>query len=213
MSRTIVKYYDENGTLHTYNDYEIDSDTFEVYSKPRKGSKGGLIKQYINEDGYIKVILCVNKRLVTLRLHRIIMSTFADPPSHFPCDVDHIDHDRTNNSIDNLRWWHDNRRDPITIKKQAEARAKLISGCKHKIKHSHRLSWKYYGKVVYKIDSTTMDIVDTYCSAAEAGRSLNVNSRTIDRACREHTKRYGYYWVYEQQYIRNKQDASLVEHI
>lgn len=182
MSRTIVKYYDEGGTLHTYTDYEIDSDTFDVYSKPRKGSKGGLIKQYLNEDGYIKVILCVNKRLVTLRLHRIIMSTFADPPSHFPCDVDHIDHDRANNSIDNLRWWHDNRRDPVAAMKFSK---KLIN-------HPS------FSKRVHQVDPDTNKVVRVYESASEVGRVLGINQRTIDRACREHTKRYGYYWAYGQ---------------
>lgn len=182
MSRTTIKYYDESGTLHVYDNYEIDSDTFEVYSKPRQGSKGGPIKRHITEDGYIKVILCENRKLIGLQLHRIIMSTFADPPEYFPCDVDHIDHDRSNNSISNLRWWHDNRKDPIVAEKVGK---KLIN-------HPS------FSKRVQQVDPDTNKVVRVYESAAEVGRVLDINQRTIDRACREHTKRYGYYWVYEQ---------------
>lgn len=58
-------------------------------------------KQYINEHGYL-YIRC-GKRQKKYRVHRIVAETFIPNPDNKP-EVDHINRERTDNSVDNLRW-------------------------------------------------------------------------------------------------------------
>lgn len=66
--------------------------------------RGRILKQSLNSGtGYLLVILCKNGVRRTRDVHRIIAETFLKNDNELPC-VDHIDNDKRNNSIDNLRW-------------------------------------------------------------------------------------------------------------
>lgn len=54
-------------------------------------------------EGYLGIALCKNGKAKTYKIYRLIAEHFIDNPNNYPC-VDHIDRDRTNNSISNLRW-------------------------------------------------------------------------------------------------------------
>jgi hypothetical protein len=79
------------------------NDKGEVYSVPRKGTKGGIIKQHITECGYLYVMLC--KNMVTKRktIHRLISEAFIENENQKP-QVNHIDGNKLNNKISNLEW-------------------------------------------------------------------------------------------------------------
>lgn len=56
------------------------------------------------KTGYQIITLTIKKKVFTYYIHRLILLTFKpiDNPDLF--DVDHIDMDRTNNKLENLRW-------------------------------------------------------------------------------------------------------------
>lgn len=77
-----------------YEDYLI-SDSGKVYSlKTRK-----YLKQRQKENGYLEVSLNNKKFYV----HRLVAEAFIDNPKKYDT-VDHIDFNRQNNNIKNLRW-------------------------------------------------------------------------------------------------------------
>lgn len=54
-------------------------------------------------SGYLSVVLSRNGKTYDRLVHRLVAETFVPNPNH-KRQVDHIDGDRTNNCIDNLRW-------------------------------------------------------------------------------------------------------------
>ena len=67
--------------------------------------------------GY-RVVMVKHKKLA---VHRIIAETFIPNPENLPC-VDHINHDRTDNRVENLRWvtYKDNRENSIAVLNRAD---------------------------------------------------------------------------------------------
>lgn len=60
------------------------------------------------KNGYM--IVTINYK--TYKIHRLVLKAFKPNPMPFTyTEVDHIDHDRSNNHIDNLQWishWQNN---------------------------------------------------------------------------------------------------------
>ena len=75
--------------------YDGDSGNL-IYKKSRGRVKKGSIAGYMNDEGYRKV--GINKKYYSA--HRII---FFMHYGYWPQEVDHIDHDISNNKIENLR--------------------------------------------------------------------------------------------------------------
>ena len=61
-----------------------------------------IIKPSENKDGYLRVVLCKNKKKKYITIHRLVANSFfGDYNNMF---VDHIDRNRKNNNVDNLRY-------------------------------------------------------------------------------------------------------------
>lgn len=82
---------------------------FENYRIDRNGvvhnTKTGVIKSsYINKsNGYLYVDLYKDNKAYKRPIHRLIAETFIPNPENKPT-VDHINGNRTDNRIENLRW-------------------------------------------------------------------------------------------------------------
>jgi len=64
-------------------------------------------KQFMNQcfggNGHLKVTLTKDGIESVVRVHRIIAQTFIPNPTNYPC-VYHVDRNKRNNNVSNLRW-------------------------------------------------------------------------------------------------------------
>ena len=79
-----------------YPNYEV-SDAGEV----RNVITGKVLKGARSRDGYHKVVLCPGMK--DMRVNRLVALHFIENPENKPM-VDHIDRDKLNNHVSNLRW-------------------------------------------------------------------------------------------------------------
>ena len=68
-----------------------------------------------NKDGYAQVDLWKSNKSKRMYVHRLVAISFLDNPNNYPC-IDHIDTDKLNNYIQNLRWCNHsmNNSNPLT---------------------------------------------------------------------------------------------------
>ena len=74
-----------------------------VESKKREGSKGGFLKPNIDPGRYSQVALWKDQKGKTMRIHRLVALHYIPNPENKRC-VDHINRDRSDNRLENLRW-------------------------------------------------------------------------------------------------------------
>jgi len=72
-----------------------------IFSHSRNRKK--YLTPAITRDGYFMVVLYKDEQPKSIKVHRLIALTFIPNPEN-KYAVDHIDRDKTNNSVSNLRW-------------------------------------------------------------------------------------------------------------
>jgi hypothetical protein len=65
--------------------------------------KNGVLQSSIGKNGYHYIALCKDSKHYTKNIHRLLAEAFLPNPDNKPF-VDHIDRNRLNNKLDNLRW-------------------------------------------------------------------------------------------------------------
>ena len=73
------------------------------------------LRSHLNNNGYEMVTLRVNNNNVYKTIHRLVAETYLETPKTKGC-IDHIDGNKKNNKLDNLRWVtsKENRNNPNT---------------------------------------------------------------------------------------------------
>lgn len=90
----------EKQILH-YKDYTID-EYGNVYSYKNNNKKQ--LKPWLDSKGnYLMIGLCEDNTVKKYLIHRLVATAFIPNPTN-KSDVDHIDHNKRNNHISNLRW-------------------------------------------------------------------------------------------------------------
>lgn len=86
--------------IEGYDDYFISNEGRVMNTKYNKIK---YLKPGRNQKGYLHVSLCKNNKGKTHTIHRLVAEAFIDNPNNYP-QIDHIDGNRANNDISNLRW-------------------------------------------------------------------------------------------------------------
>jgi hypothetical protein len=89
----------------------VNITNFETYSINKDGEikdlrTGKIIPQYINPNGYKKINLRNPQGVKCFLVHRLVAIQFIEPLEN-KLEVDHIDRDKSNNNVNNLRWSND----------------------------------------------------------------------------------------------------------
>jgi hypothetical protein len=127
--------------------------------------------------GYPRLSWCENGKRITQRVHRLVAETFLG--LNAAMQVNHIDHNKLNNNVENLEW--------CTSKENAQARDKFhgekytenrINGNRHKF------------KPVICSDGTE------YESIMDATRKSGVKRANIQHSLRTKYRAGGLYWFF-----------------
>ena len=159
-TKTIVKVYKikEAGL----SDYRITKDG-RLYDKIKKE----FCKLRVLNGYYVKHV-----RNNCYTVHRLVAKTFIKNPENKPY-VDHIDSNKLNNNVTNLRW--------ATQKENCSYHGK-------KIEHPRK---------IYQIDPKDDSIVATFNSLKEAGESLGISPSTVSKVLiGKNQTGGGYKWKY-----------------
>ncbi len=81
---------------------------FENYSVSKYGNvknnkTGKILKAMEHKNGYYFVDMFQNRKRKSFLVHRLVGTTFIPNPINKP-SIDHIDNDKSNNNVSNLRW-------------------------------------------------------------------------------------------------------------
>lgn len=164
-----------------------------------------IIKQFIKNNGYMSVLLQGKKGRVNVLVHRAVAIAFLPNPDNLPV-VDHIDTNKTNNEVSNLRWvtHSQNVLNPIT---RARMNEKIKRGNdsylhSHKNHNVHSKGATHYKAIAVVQLSKDGQFIKEFDTVSDAARAFGSNIATnISYCCNgKRVYAYGYRWMYKKDY-------------
>ena len=132
-----------------------------------------------NDRGYLGVQINGKRHYV----HRLVAQTFIPNPQNKP-QIDHINGNKQNNYVENLRWCtsKENFHNPISYKRNSES--------KFGYKNHHSRAINQY--------SLDMTLIREWDCISDACRELGVNHSHISQCCNfKRRYAYGFIWRYK----------------
>lgn len=133
-----------------------------------------MMKPWSDGKGYLKVTLTVNYNKDMRRVHRLVMETFCPVEGMENLEVNHLDENKVNNSLENLQWCShlENIRYGTGSKRSASTRSKPVA---------------QYTK--------SNELIAKYSSVNEAARQLDAQASRISMCCNGKARtHHGYKW-------------------
>jgi hypothetical protein len=149
------------------------------------------------DTGYTQVNLYKSSKYITKLIHRLVAEAFIPNPDNLP-QIDHIDGNRENNCVTNLRWCtpSENNRNPVTTHRKRVVNMGSNnpmygkpSSMRGVTKSNH-----FNSKKVIRC-SISGDSLEEYGSLIEAGEAVNASPSTISNCIAGRLKSCkGYLW-------------------
>ena len=99
MSHMQVDRDDEEwGHIQNYTNYQISN-----HGRVKNDKTNRILKNQIDNLGYEIIQLRNDNLSKSHRIHNLVANVFIPNPENKPC-IDHIDNDKQNNNVNNLRW-------------------------------------------------------------------------------------------------------------
>lgn len=169
-----------------------DYDGYEVSNQGRVRSKYRVLTPTPTNKGYLRVNITKNGKSKSYRVHRLVAQAFIPNPDNKP-QVDHINTDKSDNRVENLRWvtGPENCQNELTSKHNSQRQIgekNHMYGKTGKNNHSSKAIIQYDtdGYMLRKWDSM-MDVE----------RELGIYSTQISAVCKSKKTTAGnYVWKY-----------------
>lgn len=131
----------------------------------------------VSKRGYMVVALSKNNKSYTCPIHRLVAQAFIPNPKNYPC-IDHIDTNRLNNSIDNLRWctYKGNSSNPLTKIHQREATLELWK--RGVFRNRENIHYRKVGQY-----TKNGELIKIWDSIIEASLALGIERSSISCVC------------------------------
>ena len=169
-----------------------------------------ILKPHKTKYGYLNVRLCKDSRTKDFQIHRLVAIAFIPNPENKP-QIDHINADKTNNTVNNLRWvtCKENINNPLTLVKKIGKNnylygKNLSEETKQKIRKAHlgkKISEETKEKLRGKNNPRSRSIKnlntnEVFDSVRNAGKKYGVHHSSILYAIKHNGKCSGCKWEY-----------------